>query len=188
MKIKPISKPRCSECPCYGYHSDPVPKKIAGAYLKVGSRYCTGGKRARVFKPSDPKRAVPSWCPRRKAPAELRVYCFKDITAWHFNYLYEKRGNVNIPSAFEYAVRHESSTGLTAKEFYDLTQQKLLKDILGFRVSTNEILEIDDGLKPYFFLIRENGIEILYFFDGKRARQNKLDRADLDALDPESDI
>ena len=73
-----------------------------------------------------------------------------------------------------------------AKGFYELTEQKLISDILGFSVWTNEVIEIDDGLKPYYFFIHEYGIEVLTYFDRDRARKNKLDRPDLE--DPDTDL
>ena len=147
-----IHKPRCSSCPYYGIHSEPVPKKVKGAFLQVGCRYCSCGKKIRVFKSSDPKVYPPSWCPRRKEPAEVRIYCYKDINAWYLNLLFEQDGTHRSPHGYEYAVRYEYTTELTAKGFYELTEQKLISDILGFPVRTNEVIEIDDGLKPYCFL------------------------------------
>ena len=181
-----IYKPRCSTCPYYGVHSEPVPRKVKGAFLQAGCRYCSGGKKIRVFKSSDPKAYIPSWCPRRKAPAEMRVYCYKDTNAWYMNFLFEHEGMHRSPFGYEYAVRHECSTELTAKGFYELTEQKLLHDILGFHVWTNEIVEIDDGLKPYYFYVCEHGIEVLTYFDRDSARKNKLDRPDLE--EPATDL
>lgn len=48
-------------------------------------------------------------------------------------------------------MRHECSTELTAKGFYESTEHKLISDVLGFSVQTNEVIEIDDGLRPYYF-------------------------------------
>lgn len=144
-------KPRCSSCEYYGVHNESVPKKVAGAFLRVGCRYCSGGKRIRVFKRSDPKVYIPSWCPRRKEPAELRVYCYKDTDAWFLSFLFEQDGTHRSPHGYEYAVRHECSTELTAKGFYESTEHKLISDVLGFPVQTNEVIKIDDGLRPYYF-------------------------------------
>lgn len=83
-------------------------------------------------------------------------------------------------------MRHECSTKLTAKGFYELTEQQLISDILGFNVWTNEIIEIDDGLKPYYFFVHEYGIEVLACFDQDRARKNKLDRPDTE--EPDTDL
>ena len=44
---------------------------------------------------------------------------------------------------------HKCSTELTAKGFCEWSEQKLVDDILGFPVSINEVIEIDDVLRPY---------------------------------------
>ena len=80
-------------------------------------------------------------------------------------------------------MRYEYTTELTAKGFYELTEQKLISDILGFPVRTNEVIEIDDGLKPYWFFVHEYGIELLAYFARDSARKNKLDRTDLEEPD-----
>lgn len=179
MANNPIRKPLCSGCPFRGQNDGLVAKVIKGVYIKPGCRYCSAGKRIKVFKAADPKKFVPSWCPRRKTPAELRVYCYKDIMTCHLNYLFEQEGGKNSPIACEYAMRYECKTELTAKGFYDLSQQLWPSDILKFRVYTNEVVEIDDGLKPYYFCIREGSIEVLFSFDRERAWKNQLDRPDL---------
>ena len=71
---------------------------------------------------------------------------------------------------------------MTAKGFYESTEHKLISDVLGFSVQTNEVIEIDDGLRPYFF-VHEYGVELLAYFDRDCARKNKLDRTDLEELD-----
>ena len=83
-------------------------------------------------------------------------------------------------------MRYEYTTELTAKGFYELTEQKLISDILGFPVQTNEVIEIDDGLKPYWFFVHEYGIELLAYFDRDSARKNELDRTDLE--EPNADF
>lgn len=180
MPTIPIYKPRCDNCPYYGRHTESVPRKVQGAFLKVGSRYCTGGKRIKVFKPRDPKVYVPAWCPRRKSPAELRVYCFKDNNAWFLNYLLNRDDAPYSPCGHEYAVRYESHTEVTARDFYELIQQKTIAEILGILVKTGEIIEIDDGLRPYYFYVSEYGTNILTHFDREQARKNKLEQANTD--------
>ena len=180
MATVPIYKPRCGNCPYYGRHNEAVPRKVQGAFLKVGSRYCTGGKRIKVFKPRDPKVYVPTWCPRRKFPLELRVYWFKDSNAWFLHYLLERDGVHGSPSGYDYAVRYEGHTEVTARDFYELIQQKTITEILGVRVRNGEIIEIDDGLKAYYFHVREYSTDILTYFDGERARKNKLEQSNAD--------
>lgn len=176
MADTPIHKPRCANCPHYGCHSGPVAQKVKGAFLRVGSRYCSGGKRIKVFKSSDPKVYVPSWCPCRKSPAELRVYCYKDSNSQYLRYLLERDGIYSTPSGYEYAMRYEGSTKLTARDFYEEIQQQPIKDVLGIQVKNGEVIEIDDGLVPYYFHVCEYGTDVFTRFDRDKARQNKLEK------------
>lgn len=143
--------------------------------MRAGSRYCSSGKRVRVFKSSDPKVYVPSWCPRRKFPTELRVYCYKDNNTWYLRQLLKESGVHSTPSGYEYAVRYEDSVALTAHDFYEQIQCRPIADILGFQVSIDEVIEIDDGLVPYYFHVRECGADVFTYFDRDRARKNKLE-------------
>ena len=172
-----IRKPRCAECPHCNYHSGPVAQKVKGAFLKVGSRYCTGGGKIKVFKRSDPKVYVPSWCPRQKSPADLRIYCYKDSTTWYLRYLLDRDGVAHVPSGYEYALRYEGSTELTARDFEALLQEKSVWDILDFEVRKDEVIEIDDGLIPYYFYVREYGVDVLHYFDRDWARRNHLEES-----------
>ena len=52
-------KPACFGCPDDLRYSDPIPKKNMGVMMHMGERFCTGGKKARRFKRSDPKITVP---------------------------------------------------------------------------------------------------------------------------------
>ena len=113
----------------------------------------------------------------------MLVYCYKDTDAWFLSFLFEQDGAHCSPHGYEYAVRHECSTELTAKGFYESTEHKLISDVLGFSVQTNEVIEIDDGLRPYYFFIREYGVELLTYFDRDSARKNKLDRSGLEEPD-----
>lgn len=141
----------------------------------MGSRYCSGGKRVRVFKSSDPKVYIPSWCPLRKEPSELRVYCYKDNNTWFLRQLLEQDGVHSSPSGYECAVRYEGSTALTARDFYEQIQGQAIDDVLGFHVKTGEVIEIDDGLVPYYFHVCKCGTDVFTYFDRDRARKHKLE-------------
>lgn len=77
-------------------------------------------------------------------------------------------------------MRHAGSTELTARDFYEQVQRQLISDILGIQVRTDEVIEIDDGLVPYYFHVCEYGIDVLAYFDRDRARKNKLERPEED--------
>ena len=81
-----------------------------------------------------------------------------------------------MPVTREYAVRYEGSTTLTARDFYEQIQQQFIEDILGFQVRNGEVIEIDDGLVPYYFHVCEYGTDVLTHFDRDKARKNKLEK------------
>ena len=146
-------------------------------YQKVGSlasetRYCHGFKRkkARRFRSSDPLIKAPKWCPRRISPPICRIYGFKDERSEYIERLFHRdygKDKYASPSLQHYAPRKEISLGLTAKRFYDEVQNHPLHEVLppDADVKDGEIIEIDDGLKPYYFYVQSFGIVIpLMFF------------------------
>ena len=42
---------------------------------------------------------------------------------------------------------------MTAKQFFDASQENPLRDILPEEVNAGEIIEINDGLQPYYFYV-----------------------------------
>ncbi len=78
MEKTKIRRFQCVQCPCHMVHTGAEPAKAGGVFLRFGDRYCTGGKRARRFRPGDPKIYPPSWCPRQKDPVEYRIYAYTE--------------------------------------------------------------------------------------------------------------
>lgn len=156
-----------------------LPIKKKGVTMHLGERFCVAGKRARKFKRSDPKTYVPSWCPRLKAPCELRIYGLKNQREWRMHrsmcaYL----GEDTSPSAFRYAVRYEGHTDLAPYEFFECCNEKSDDEILGAAVQHYDVVEIDDGIKPAFFYKTEHGYELLFSFDAKTAKKNIREEID----------
>ena len=140
--------PGCGECP---HH-----QRVGGALC--GTRYCAGFKRRKPkrFRKSDPTSKAPKWCPRRIAPPACRVHGFKDERSAYMDLLWRAeygsgRMEPIAPSPHRYAPRTEIPLGMTARQFFDATQERPLRDILPKDVADGEIIEIDDGLKPYCF-------------------------------------
>lgn len=52
-----------------------------------------------------------------------------------------------------YAVCYENYTAISAEEFQNEVSFLNLSDRLGFPLHPREVLEIDDGLHPYFFYL-----------------------------------
>lgn len=122
------------------------------------TRYCGGFPRKRMkrFRAADPQIKAPSWCPRRLKPRALRVYGFLDERSrWMEQDRLPGPGqrapDYLNPSAFHYRLRLETSTALTANQFY--RQYARGGDILSLLedLEVGEVIEIDDGLQPYYF-------------------------------------
>lgn len=179
VRLMMLRKPNCSDCPHNLQYMESLPIKKKGVTMHLGERFCVAGKRARKFKRSDPKTYVPSWCPKLKAPCELRIYGFKNQREWRMHrsmcaYL----GEDTSPSAFRYAVRYEGHTDLAPYEFFECCNEKSDDEILGAAVQHYDVVEIDDGIKPAFFYKTEHGYELLFSFDAKTAKKNIREEID----------
>ena len=160
VKKQAFPVPGCRDCPHY---------QIVGGL----TRYCNGFKRrkAKRFKSSDPKFKAPKWCPRRLSPPVCRIYGFRDEMSEYMEMInrvdYEMgRTKIISPSASHYNPRIELRVGMTAKQFYDATMEEPLSDILPAEVHSGEIIEIDDGLQPYYFYLLDYAtvIPLPYFY------------------------
>lgn len=156
--------PGCSSCPHY---------QVIGGL----TRYCSGGKRRKPkrFRRSDPQFKAPKWCPKRISPPICRIYGFRDDCSEYMEMLWRQeydmgRSKSISPSSSHYKLRIELPLGKTAKQFYDSIQMEPLSDILPEEVHSGEIIEIDDGLQPYFFYALDCAtvIPLPYFSIAKR--------------------
>lgn len=141
---------QCSSCPDL---------QRAGGEL-WGTRYCGGFPKKRKpkrFRSSDPKYKAPKWCPRRLPTPVCRVYGFASEQSEAMDILTRelfdpKRDQYISPSAHHYKLRHEEPLGLNAKNFYERVGHGDMDDFLmEADISPGEIVEIDDGLRPYCF-------------------------------------
>lgn len=175
-----IKRPTCAGCPHDLYFGEPIPKRQQGVMMHLGEHYCTGSKRARRFRKSDPKVYAPSWCPKRKDPCELRIYGFKDDQAalMHYLSLGSDPDDPLHPMAYRYTVKHRAKIKLTPREFWEQCQTESCLDLLGTEVPLYSIVEIDDGLAPAFFYSTTEGMKITPYFDPVRTRKNSKEGAD----------
>ena len=167
-------KPTCAECPHNLYYSDSIPKRAMGVMMHLGERFCTGGKKARRFKRGDPKIYVPSWCPKRKSPCELRIYVFKSAGSWYLHRLLEQDLGRNLsPDGSHYALEQSLTTELAPWEFWKRLEQSSYRELLDVSLEPHSVVEIDDGLKPVSFCYRDGTFVMVPFFDADVARKNK---------------
>lgn len=173
MAREKIHRFQCSDCSdCFTY-GETIPKKVPGAFLKFGGRYCCGGKRTREFKRRDPKVYPPSWCPKLKNPAEYRVYAYKDADTWYLHHMLRAQGLLDTPSGYEFAVRVDGHTALSAYDFWKEVEFKSASEVLGVPIHNNEVIEIDDGLKTRFFYVEDGEVKVLSYFQSDKARKNQ---------------
>lgn len=140
--------PGCGECPYL--------QRVGSTFCET--RYCTGFKRKKPkrFGRSDPMFKAPRWCPRCITPPICRIHGFKDERSAYMDLLWRTEyhaGRVKTisPSSLHYAPRTEIQLGMTAKQFFDASQEGPLSDVLPEEVDDGEIIEIDNGLQPYYF-------------------------------------
>ena len=112
--------------------------KTVGSLLNE-THYCMKkGKKGKRFLKKDSKLKPPVWCPLRLTSPVCRIYGFRDA----------------LQVSHRYQVRQEISLGLTAEQFYTAAQEQTVDEILnGVPVQNGELIEIDNGLAPYFFYV-----------------------------------
>jgi len=174
MKNK-VHKFRCTDCVDRFICLDTTPKRVSGATLKYGHQYCRGGKKVHAFRPRDPKVYPPAWCPKRKSPAEYRVYTYVNETVRHCRELFKKSGVSISPRGYEYALRAEGNTDMSPAMFLKALKDQLPSRILSVSIHTDDVIEIDDGLRPYFFHVRDEDVEVLCLFDKAAALKNQYE-------------
>ena len=140
------------------------------------TRYCTGfrKKKPRRFRRSDPRIKPPKWCPRRLSPPVCRIYGFADKNSELMEFMVRSDLGYIHPSPHHYKLRMEVPLAMTAKEFFLKTQNAYLENILPpqVQVETGEIIEIDDGFRPYCFYVGNfASVTPLPYFEMKTPKQ-----------------
>lgn len=176
------SRPTCAECPSFLWFHEKVPRKEHGVTLRPGGRYCLGGKRPRIFRPSDPKVYPAKWCPRKIHPYIFRVY---SENHWMEVYAQGKKrrvsqGKIKYPNA--YTLKHEGTSNWSGRDVLEILRQRKEQDrleglpdveeILERRFFEGDILEFDDGLKPMFYLVTWKGVRQVVFDKKWAKREN----------------
>ena len=152
--------------------------------LASETRYCTGfkKKKPRRFRKSDPRIKPPKWCPRRLSPTICHIYGFKDENSELMEFTLRNEVGIIHPSPHHYKLRVEIPLGMTAKEFFAETQKEYLENILPplVQVKSGEIIEIDDGFRPYCFYINSfASVTPLAAFEMRTVKQDSSEEGGL---------
>ena len=87
-----------------------------------------------------------------------------------------------FPYPSRYAVRCEGDSPYTAMEFAKQIKKHSLAELLSMQLLPYEILEIDDGIRPYCFLVERLGHVRCIRFKSDIARENKYEEPDNKAI------
>ncbi len=171
-----LRQPTCAGCPHNLHFEDFISKKQFGVMMHFGEHFCTGSKRARRFKRSDPKAAAPQWCPKRKIHCELRIYELKSSQDWQMHCLLSNDpDNPLYISERRYALASSAETELTPQAFWKRCQSESYSELLKIGIPLYSVVEIDDGLAPAFFYKTMSGITIVPYFNAEKARTNRME-------------
>ena len=170
--------PSCAGCPYDLHFGEAIPKKQFGVMMHCGEHFCTGGKRARRFKRSDPKIAAPQWCPKRKSPCEVRSYSLKSIRDRQmFLCLSADPNDPLYISEYRYALASSTRIELTPQEFWSRCQNEPGTELLDVDIPLYSVVEIDDGLAPSFFYRTVEGFRIVSHFNTAKAKKNRMEES-----------
>ena len=174
-KVRKFKCYYCSDCKLYAGSET---KTIHGRRMKPNTKYCTGGKKVIIFRSDDPKVNVPKWCPKRRMPPVLRIYHFRSVEIELGESMLAANGISFFPYPSRYAVRYEGDSPYTAMDFAKQIKKCSLAELLPMQLLPYEILEIDDGIRPYCFLVERLGRVRCIRFKSDIARENKFDESD----------
>ena len=173
-KVRKFKCYYCSDCKLYAGSET---KTIHGRRMKPNTKYCTGGKKVIIFRSDDPKVNVPKWCPKRRM-----LLCYGSTTSalWKLSW-----AKVCLrPTEFRFsptpAAMQCGMRGLTLYRdgICKANQKVLFGRTAPYAAAAYEILEIDDGIRPYCFLVERLGRVRCIRFKSDIARENKFDESD----------
>ena len=152
----------------------------AGSGL-CGTRYCGGFPKRRKpkrFSSSDPQFKAPKWCPRRLKPPVCRIYGFADEKSRFMDVLVRERFDprwdqyISVQES-HYSLRLEKPFSMNARTFFEEAMRGGAYEILSDAdIALGEVVEIDDGLKPYFcYIMSWSKVVPMSHFDRSRVQK-----------------
>lgn len=149
---------RCRDCP----YLLTIGPSLAPTY------YCDGfpGKRKpKRFPRSGPTYPKP-WCPKLISPPICRIYGFLDDRHRFMDSLMREAWEAHpkkciSPERRRYEVKAVPELGLTAAQFFEDMRDERLSDVFpNIEFEGGEVIEIDDGLRPFQFYVYANSLVI----------------------------
>ena len=157
MYEEKVRKFKCYYCPDCNLYAGSETKTIHGRRMKPNTKYCTGGKKIIIFRSDDPKVNVPE------------IEAGESMLA--------ANGISFFPYPSRYAVRYEGESPYTAMDFARQIKKRPLAELLSMQLLPYEILEVDDGIRPYCFLVERLGHVRCIRFKSDIARESKYEES-----------
>lgn len=155
----------------------PVPVHVLGEELTACGTISELSRRIIIFRSDDPKVNVPKWCPKRRVPPTLRIYHFRSPEIEAGESMLAANGISFFPYPSRYAVRYEGESPYTAMDFARQIKKRPLAELLSMQLLPYEILEVDDGIRPYCFLVERLGHVRCIRFKSDIARESKYEES-----------
>ncbi len=147
----PVKRPTCLGCEFYKTFQGVIQSQHRNIRVNLGDVYCDHKKKAKKFKRGE-KRFAPDWCPKRHNPPIIKVYELTEMGLF-----FALKQGLNAPKVInrcEYELRY---TGKIQKSAWKISQElesgAKPSDAFEVPVTVREVVEIDDGIKPYYFYI-----------------------------------
>ena len=87
-----------------------------------------------------------------------------------------------FPYPSRYAIKYEGESPYTAMKFAKQTKRHSLAELLSMQLQPYEILEIDDGIRPYCFIVERLGHVRCIRFKSDIARESKYEESGVKAI------
>lgn len=159
-----VKRSKCSDCQHY-WQCLSEKQIVKGVAAQFGEKYCLAKSRARKIRRKDPTSCPPDWCPNYLNPPILLIFALKEDQKYYHQWDRMQAQNHNrdvYPMAYRYELRMETVSPISAYHLYhdvqdmQTVQSVSLNDIsqiLRSEVRGDEVLEINDGIKPAFFYL-----------------------------------
>ena len=154
----------CICCPSYLTYTEAVPTARNGVMMHMGDKFCSFKKKPRRIKTRELKRKVPDWCPKRRSPALVSIYGFKDQHSRQMHELYRSMSEHHFPSTYHYERRYKGTMSMTVEDFWRSYENgNPISELVGEPFGKYEVLELDDGLVHEFFYDNGSGLDRVFF-------------------------
>ena len=173
-KVRKFKCYYCSDCKLYAGSETKI---VHGRRMKPNTKYCTGGKKIIIFRSDDPKVNVPKWC----LSGACRPHC-GFTTSVHRKSRQERAclrptesRFSHTPAAMQCGMRE--SHLIRRWNLQSKSKNHSLAELLSMQLLPYEILEIDDGIRPYCFLVERLGHVRCIRFKSDIARESKYEES-----------